>query len=105
MKLLSWLITLPIIAVIASFVFSNRAEVTLTFWPFDYQFMLPVYAVALLSLFVGVIMGAVIAWIGTLRYRFEARRLRKELAARENVIQTVLPPEKVKDEKSSLLCG
>jgi len=95
MKILSWLITLPIIAVIASFAFSNGEEVTLGFWPFDYHFVLPLYAVALLALFVGLIMGAIIAWVGTLRYRFEARRLRKELAARESVRQDVLPPEKI----------
>lgn len=94
MKLLSWLVTLPIIAVIASFAFSNKADVTLGFWPFDYAFAMPLYAAVLSAFVFGLFIGTVTTWAISLKYRFESRKLRKEMSQRDQVKIDILPPEK-----------
>ncbi len=91
MRFISWLISLPILLVLLNFALANRHDVMLSFWPFDAEMTLPLSALTLGMLFAGLLMGAFITWIGTLHYRFEARRLRRELAAAKKVIEGVTP--------------
>ncbi|MDD3288046.1 MAG: LapA family protein [Alphaproteobacteria bacterium] len=84
MKYISWLITLPILLLTASFVFSNRQDIELSLWPFDGSIVVPSYLIILCTLLAGIIFGAVFTLIGTMRYRIEASRLRKELIKKGN---------------------
>ena len=56
-RLLFWVIALPLGAAIIIFALSNRQTIPLAFWPFDEGPELPVYAIALGPLFVGLLAG------------------------------------------------
>ena len=99
MRLLSWLITLPLLAVILVFVVGNRDMVSLSLWPLDAVATMPLALLAMGLLFLGILLGAFITWVSTLHHRFEASRLRRELKwlnEKMSVLQTKsqisLPP-------------
>lgn len=95
MKLVHWLVTLPLALVLVVFAVSNRAGVTLTLWPFPLSLEAPVYLVVLLALLIGFLVGELVAWINSRRWRREAKlrarridALERELAAKEAQIKT-----------------
>lgn len=60
MKRLWWWLAVPVfLVIIGVFAVSNRAEVALHMWPLSQWLVLPGYAVVLMSLLVGIIIGAV----------------------------------------------
>jgi lipopolysaccharide assembly protein A len=65
------MLTLAIAAVL--FAVSNRAPVALELWPLPFALDVPIYAVALATLTLGVVWGFLIGWWGTLRARRRAR--------------------------------
>ncbi len=58
MKMLRWLILIPVAAVIISFAITNREAVSLGLWPLGFILVVPLYAVALLPLGLGLLLGA-----------------------------------------------
>ena len=88
MKLIHWLVTLPLAVIIVLFAVSNRDGVIVTFWPIPLAIEAPLYLVVLLALLVGFLVGELVAWINGRRWRREARfrarrieALERELAA------------------------
>lgn len=79
MRLLSWLISLPLFAAIIIFVLQNRVQVTLNFWPLDAQATLPLSLLSLGLLIVGFLLGVFVTGISHYRAKFELYRLRKDL--------------------------
>ncbi len=74
MKVLSWLIGLPIAVLAIIFAVSNRAGVLVDLWPLPWEVTLPLYLLVLGALALGLIVGAVIAWLSTGSTRARARR-------------------------------
>jgi lipopolysaccharide assembly protein A len=74
LRFFSWLITLPLAVAAVLFAVGNRGPVVLSLWPFELELELPVYLAVLGPLAVGVLLGAVAAWLGALRARWLARR-------------------------------
>ncbi|MCK8785180.1 LapA family protein [Roseomonas sp. NAR14] len=70
-----WILFGPFLVLLILFALSNRQEVQLTLWPFDYAYAVPlsfaVLAVAALSFLI----GAAVAWIASLPYRRRARQM------------------------------
>ena len=97
MRWIGRLIGIVFLAFAVGFSRANVADVALNFWPFDVEVRLPLYAVVLGVLALGVCLGGVLTWIGSLGVRFQARRLRKELAASQaqNDKVVILPPKSV----------
>ena len=83
MRLLSWLIMVPVAVLVIVFSVYNRASTTVDFWPLPYALSLPLFSVVLGSLLVGFCLGGAIAWISGVGTRRQARRLSRELAAAE----------------------
>jgi lipopolysaccharide assembly protein A len=90
MRLVFWIVVVPVAAVLALFAVSNREVVTLGLWPLAFELDLPLYLAVLPALLIGFISGAAAAWIGGRHRRRENRRrgrriaaLETELAARE----------------------
>jgi uncharacterized integral membrane protein len=89
-QFLKALILLPIAIVVVLFAVANRAPVTVSFDPFSrpapmFSTTLPLFAVILAAVMVGVLIGGVASWLAQSkhrrlerRYRREARRLRDE---------------------------
>ena len=90
MRVLYWLATGLVALVCVVFAVSNRAGVTLVFWPLSFELSAPLYLVVLLALLVGVLVGLLVAWVWSWRARRAARMrarriemLERDLAAAE----------------------
>lgn len=88
MKIISWLIGLPLAAIIVLFALSNRQAVSIGLWPFEEGVMLPVYLAVLLSLLAGFFVGALSFGARGLKHRRDARRSAKRVSLLEGELQT-----------------
>jgi|LNFM01.2.fsa_nt_gb uncharacterized membrane protein YciS (DUF1049 family) len=79
MKFLFWIVAIPALAVAMSFGVSNPQSVSLRLWPLVNSVEMPLYAAVTVTLFFGLLVGGLIAWIDSLRHRAEARRLARRL--------------------------
>ena len=85
-KIVTWIVIVPIAAVIIAFAVANRQTVTVSFDPFSsanpaYAATLPLFAVIFAVLILGVIVGGIAAWIRQSKWRRAARRLDGEVRA------------------------
>ena len=83
-KIVTAIIVVPLAAVIIAFAVANRQIVTVSFDPFSatnpaYAATLPLFAVILLVLIVGVVVGGVAAWLRQSKWRRTARQLDGEV--------------------------
>lgn len=96
MRLVHWLVTLPVTIVLVVFAISNRQAVEVDFWPLPIVIETRVFLVVLLALLVGFLIGELVAWLGGRRWRQEARRTGRRIAALERELaatQARLRPE------------
>ncbi len=73
MKRFSWVFTAPITLAILVLAVNNRQDVTLEVWPFGLQFDYPLYLIILLSIALGIVTGAAIAWLSSAATRKRAK--------------------------------
>jgi uncharacterized integral membrane protein len=85
LKLLSWVITLPLLAVAAIFAVSHRQRVTVDLWPLPVEVAPPLYLLVLVGIFLGFVAGGLLTWIsqGKHRRRARDRRYRMERLERD----------------------
>ena len=83
MRVLYWLITALVALVCVVFAVSNRAGVTLTFWPLSFELLAPLYLVVLLTLLAGFLVGLLMAWVWSWSARRAARTNARRIAALE----------------------
>jgi uncharacterized integral membrane protein len=72
MRLLSWIILLPVALAAVSFSVVNREPVSLDLWPLPYTVETPVFLIILLSLIAGFVWGGMVAWVSAMRGRRRA---------------------------------
>ncbi len=82
-KIVTAIIVIPLAAVIIAFAVANRQTVTVSLDPFSsvdpaYASTLPLFAVILLVMIFGVLVGGVAAWIRQSKWRRTARQLEAE---------------------------
>jgi uncharacterized integral membrane protein len=82
-KLVHWLVSLPLLIILVIFAVSNRESVTVSVWPLPVTVEASLYLVVLLALFVGFLVGELVAWINGRRWRREARRRARRIEALE----------------------
>ena len=78
-KILAAVILVPLAIIIVGFAVANRQAVTISFDPFDAShpassLTLPLFAVILLLVILGVLIGGIAAWLRQHRWRAAARR-------------------------------
>ena len=114
-KIVTALIVIPLAIVIIAFAVANRQSVTVSFDPFSASApaavaTLPLFALVILLLIVGVVVGGVAAWLGqgggrraVRRLERDAHELRAKLAAYEaqanepSIVPTAgEPPQRLK---------
>jgi uncharacterized integral membrane protein len=83
MRMLFWIIVPLLFVIVIVFAVRNYAVVDVSLWPILTEAVaLPIYAVALIALFIGFLWGGLIAWMqghgGRARRRQLARRLEAE---------------------------
>ena len=83
MKLVFWIVVVPVATVLALFAMSNREAVTLGLWPLSFELDLPLYLAILGALLIGFISGVVAVWIAGRHRRRENRRRARRIAALE----------------------
>jgi len=81
MRIFSGIFGLIILALVVSFALSNREEVSVLLWPIEGELIMPVWAVGLAPLALGIILGGVLGGVISLPHRMRAKRLHKELGA------------------------
>jgi len=96
LRVLSWLIGLPLALLVVVFALSNRQDAIIGMWPFAEGLPLPTYLLVLLPLVAGLLLGLLLGGLRNIRHRasarFQGRRaaaLERELAASRD---TTPPP-------------
>jgi putative membrane protein len=77
----SWLVTIPLAALLVLFAVSNTEVVRLKLWPFDHTADLPLSVAVLGVAAVAFLFGAFVVWTAALPVRLRARRLESTTAA------------------------
>ena len=93
-KVVTWVLIVPLAAVIIAFAVANRQTVTVSFDPFSptspaSAATLPLFVVLFMALILGVLVGGIAAWLGQRRWRRAARRLDGEVRALHDEIEGV----------------
>ncbi|NIZ00928.1 LapA family protein [Thalassospira lucentensis] len=79
MRVLYWIIAIPVAVLITVFAVSNRAAVTLSLWPLPYELELPLFLPIMVALLVGLGIGLAYEWLVNSKHRRAARRMDSEL--------------------------
>ena len=93
-KIVTWIVIVPLAAVIIAFAVANRQAVTVSFDPFSsanpaYAVTLPLFMVILMALILGVLVGGIAAWIRQGKWRRAARKLDGEVRALHDEIEGI----------------
>ena len=88
-KLIRILLAVDVGVAIIVFAIANRGPVDVSFAPFPGSVEVPLYGVALLFLFLGVLAGGIAAWLNAARSRGENRRLRRRLTGVETQVEVL----------------
>jgi uncharacterized integral membrane protein len=92
-KLLRLLLGLAALIVILAFAIANRGPVDIGLAPLPGAIEVPVYAVFLFGLVVGVLVGGCGVWLSGFRLRSEGRRMRNKVWALQNQIDVLKQQE------------
>jgi uncharacterized integral membrane protein len=85
-RILSLVITAPITVLVVLFAVSNLDEVTLRLRPFPFDMTIRIWALTLIELFVGFLLGAIVTWIADRKRRREARVLARRVTELEQAL-------------------
>lgn len=86
MKLMFWIVGLPLLLVAGFFAVANRETVTVSLWPIAESLQMPLFLAIAAPFYVGFAFGALIAWGASGQGRVRAREAARRAAAlqREN---------------------
>jgi uncharacterized integral membrane protein len=76
-RLLAWIIGLPLAVLVAAFAVANRAEIHFDLWPLPFGVDLPGYLAVLGPLALGLVAGILLGWTSGLRARLRAGEQRR----------------------------
>jgi uncharacterized integral membrane protein len=84
-KVIAAVILVPLAIIIIAFAVANRQNVTVSLDPFSAEhpaasLTLPLFALVIVLLVVGVLIGGIAAWLRQAKWRRTARRLEREIA-------------------------
>jgi uncharacterized integral membrane protein len=82
-RILSLIVTLPITLLVVLFAISNLDQITLHLYPFPFDMPIQIWALTLIELFIGFLLGAIVTWIGYRHRRRENRLLTRRNAELE----------------------
>jgi uncharacterized integral membrane protein len=86
-KLLLWLLLLPLILIFVAFAVSNRHGVTISLDPTPLSIEVPVYSLVFAAIFVGLVVGGLIAWMRAGRWRRQLRAEQRTVRRLEDELQ------------------
>ncbi len=77
-RVLSWVITVPVTLFVLLFAVSNRGPVTFSLFPFDVEVTAPGFLMPLVMFVLGFLVGGVMQAPGVVKARLHARKWRKQ---------------------------
>ena len=83
MRLIGWLLALPVSLLAAVFAVANRHDLRLQLWPLPWSLDLPVYLAVLVPLVLGMVRGGLAVWLAGHRTRAAARHHRRRAESLE----------------------
>jgi len=85
-RIVSLIVTAPITLIVVLFSVSNLDEVTVRLRPFPFDMTIRIWALTLIELFVGFVLGAIVTWIGDRGRRRDARQLVRKVGELEQTL-------------------
>jgi uncharacterized integral membrane protein len=86
-KLLLWLLLLPLTLIFMAFAIANRHGVTLSLDPTPLSIQAPLYGFVFAGIFVGLVAGGLIAWLRAGRCRRQLRQEKRNIRRLESELQ------------------
>lgn len=83
MRVIGWLLALPVSLLAVLFAVANRHDLRLDLWPLPWSVEVPAYLAVLVPLVAGLVLGAVFAWMGGHSARMAARYHRRRAESLE----------------------
>ena len=99
-KIVRLLLGLIGLIVIVSFAVSNRQTVSMALWPLPETFEVQLFWVFLFGLVVGAILGGLGAWLGGMRKRREARRMRRHAETLDGQLKAIKEQQEAAEAKA-----
>jgi len=90
-KFIYWSVTALIALLVVVFAVSNRAMVTLAFFPLPAGLDVPLYLLVIVAVALGFLLGALAAWLRAGRHRRDARLLRQRIERLQRDVNKSLP--------------
>lgn len=86
MRLIGWLVAIPVGLIVIAFAVANRGAVTLNLDPFPVAIDAPIWTIAVGGLLAGFLLGALIRWLFDHKGRHLARSARRRVQLLEREI-------------------
>ena len=98
------LIAVPLLIILVAFALSNQQPVNVGLWPTDIRIETPLSIAILVAAFIFFVVGAFIAWGGTVSARSRARRAERQARQLEAQLKELRsrPPEVVRSPRSDV---
>ncbi len=80
LRVLYWIIAIPLTIVITVFAVANRQATTLSLWPLPFEMDLPLFVPVLGALLSGLLIGLLFEWLLTGKHRRANRKMESELS-------------------------
>lgn len=95
MRLISWIIGLPLAIIIIAFAVANRQAAILDFWPLPFTVAVPTFAAVLVPLVLGLVLGGLLVWLQAGHARHDARVSRRRAESLQKEV------DKLRGEKTA----
>ncbi|TAN55282.1 MAG: DUF1049 domain-containing protein [Magnetospirillum sp.] len=92
MRVLAWLIGLPLAVVATVFAVANRQEIHFDLWPLPVGLDVAAYLAVLAPLALGLMLGAAMVWVAGAGIRLRARAERRRAADLEHQLEAAQKP-------------
>jgi len=90
MRRLGWIVSIPVIIVVALFAVNNRQGVDIDLWPLPWALpAIPVFILTLGAIFLGFLFGCLVMWLTGGRHRRRLREARRDLDAARSELHVV----------------
>jgi putative membrane protein len=90
MRRFGWIVSIPVIIIVALFAVNNRQSVDLELWPLPWAIpAIPVFALTLVAILFGFLFGCLVMWLTGARHRRRLREARRDLDSARSELHVV----------------